>query len=229
MARDTLNLQGDEELEAALETAFDVRFTDSELLGMVTVGDIHDVIDVHLPSKMGACETSMTFYRLRRGLIELGMTGRIRPATPLPPAFFQRTNDQFQSLEKVTNLRLPPTEGGPLLAGCLLLGLVALTSFVIGLVFEIAPLGWVAAGSMITALILAKLDRGRLPRQLTIVGGLARRTSTINFGRLVAQGARVDSSLTWDALRDVISDVTDIEPTDIGRETLIYTPRKTVA
>lgn len=113
--------------------------------------------------------------------------------------------------------------------GCLGLVVVAVLSFFAGLVFKEALFGWLALGGVVVGIILAKLDPGRLPGSLSTVGALARRTAPLNYGRLVEQGARVNDALTWQLLREVISEVAEIEPDHIGRETLIYTPRKAVA
>ena len=222
MSRNSLDLQGDEYLEEAIEAAFDVRFTDGELMGMVTVGAIHDVIDARLPIRAGACETSMTFYRLRRALVGMGITERISPETRLPSAFSDHTHTQFRALSKASSLALPPIHAGPLTMGCLFLFVTAILSLVAGQVFKEALLGWLALGGVVAGIILAKLDPGRLPDSLSTVGALARRTAPLNFGRL-------NAALTWRVLLEVISDVAEIEPEEIGRETLIYTPKKAVA
>lgn len=229
MARDTLNLQGDEDLEGAIESVFSVKFTDEEFASMITVGAIHDVINIRMPPRDGACQTSMTFYRLRRGLIELGMPAPIRPDTPLLPAFSLRTKDRFRALAEVTGLQLPQIEGGPLATACFLAVLTAFILFAVGLMLQVTLLGWISASSIVAAFVFGKLDRGRLPKHLSTVGALAQRTAPVNFGRLVAGGSRVNGSMTWDALCDAISDVAEIEPGEIGRDTLIYPRRRAAA
>ncbi len=225
----SLNLVGDEFLEKVLEEAFDLRFTQSEYRSMVTVGAIHDVIKTRLPERGGSCETSMAFYRLRRGLRQKGLTGRIGPSTPLPAAFSRRTNAEFRSLSKETGLRLPATQGGPLMAGCLLMGAVGIVSLLIAGFLEQPLIGWSAAGLIVVGLILAKLDPGRLPSGVRTVGDLACQSAPLSFGILVRQGSRVTDDLTWAVLCEVISDVAEIDARTIGRDTLIYARQKAVA
>lgn len=229
MTAASLNLVGDEFLEEALEKAFDLRFTEGEYASMVTVGAIHDVIWRRLPERSGACETSMAFYRLRRGLRRMGLAERIGPSTTLPTAFFHRTNAEFRSLSTETGLRLPATQGGPLMAGCLFIGAVGIVSLLVAGVLEQPLIGWSAIGLIVVGLILVKLDPGRLPRGVRTVGDLARQSAPLSFGILARQGSRVTDDLTWAVLCEVISDVVEIDARAIGRDTLIYARQKAVA
>jgi hypothetical protein len=229
MIATSLNLVGDEFLEEALEEAFAVRFTESEYASMVTVGAIHDVIRTRLPERGGSCETSMAFYRLLQGLLRMSVTGRIGPSTILPASFSRRTNAEFRSLSRETGLRLPATQGGPLMIGCLLVGAVGVVTLLTAGFLEQSWLGGFAAGLIVLGVTLAKLDPGRLPSGIQTVGDLARASAPLSFGILARQGSRVTDDLTWAVLREVISDVAEIDANAISRDTLIYSPRKAVA
>jgi hypothetical protein len=229
MTRASLNLIGDEDAEDAIEAAFELRFTADELRSMTTVGAIHDVIVRRLPARGGACETSMTFYRLRRGLTAMETGERTGPSTPLPPFFRTQTKRSLRTFEKVTDLRMPPHELGRPGAAALLIGLGAVVYFLVGLFVGLPAPAITILATVVAAGALVWLDRGRLPKGLDTLGDLARRTAPLNFGRLAGQGARVSDELSWSVLCEALGDIADVPPDEIGRETLIYPPEKAVA
>lgn len=219
--RDNLYLVGDEGLEAEIERAFDVRLSDEEYAAMVTVGDVHAALVHRLTATPGACATSMTFYRLRRALRLMGMSGRVGPDAVLPSGFIRRPNAHFAALSRWSGLWLPPTYGGWMMSGGLLVALVAVGLVIFGIAAHVNLAFWIAAALTLIAIMLAWLDPGRLPAELATVGGLARAAAPINFGRLARQGARVNDDGVWAALCEVIGCALDIPPDAIGRETLL--------
>lgn len=229
MVRASLNLVGDEGLEDILEAVFDLRFTDDELRSMTTVGAIHDVINARLPARPGACETSMAFYRLRRGLIGMGATGRIRPTTPLPEVFSRQAKKSFRALAKASGLKLPSADGGPLALAAFLIAAAAAVLFLIGFVTHSGLFALLGGAACVGSIVCGRADAGRLPKSLGTAGDLSRRVAPLNFGRLAAQGARVTSEQTWAVLCDEIAYTADIPRGEIGRETLIYSPKKAAA
>ncbi len=229
MIRASLNLIGDEDAEAAVEAVFDLRLTPDELQAVPTVGALHDVLVRRLPAREGACETSMIFYRLRRGLTAMGMDERIAPATPLPPVFRTRSKRALRTLGRITSLTLPQHEGGMLALAAFLIGAGALLCVFVGLFASLPAVAVTGVAAVIAAGVLGSLDRGRLPKGLDTVGDLARRTAPLNFGRLAGQGARVSDALSWSVLCEVLGDIAEVPADEIGRETLIYPPEKAVA
>lgn len=229
MIRESLNLVGDEGLEEAIEDVFDVRFTDSELVGMVNLGAIHDVLCARIPERDGACETSMTFYRLRRALLATGVTAPIAPRTPLPEIFHDRPAAELRRLSKASGLRLPLADSGPLMAGSGAAGLVAAIMGAVALVPKVSGAIWIAGAAAIIAVVLAALDRGRLPGSTRTVGDLARRAAPLNYGALVRDGARSDGVAIWTVLRELIADVADVRAEEIDHDTRIYPDKRAVA
>lgn len=228
MEQSSLNLVGDEDLERLLEDVFGLRFTDDELLSMVNVGAIHDVLERRIPSRPGSCETSMAFYRLRRGLA--GTAGEvIRPSSPLPWSLTQRPKVELVSLAKTTGLRMPGWQFGLLGAAGCLLGLIAAVGLAAALVMQLPLLALGTAVGLIVTIFAMFADRGRLPRSLVTVGDLARATAPLNYGRLVREGGRSNSALLWVTLCEVVADVAELAPETIGRDTLIYPAKKAVA
>jgi len=225
----SLNLVGDEGLEDLIEAAFGLRFTDAELASMNSVGAIHDVISAKLPEREGSCATSKVFFRLRRELMRQGMARATGPGTLLSNEVLARPNATLRSLSRATGLRLPPNETGPLMTGGLLSILAATLSFMASLVLQQQAFAWLAAFAMAAGLVLAKLDRGRLPPGVKTVGDLARQAAILNFGRLAAEGGRVTKDLSWAVLCQVLGEALDLDPRVIGRDTLIYPAEKAAA
>ncbi len=228
MERSSLDLQGDEDLEEVLEDAFDLRFSDDELLSMVNVGAIPDVLERRIPSRPGSCETSMVFYRLRRGLAETS-SEPTRPNSPLPLLLTQRPKSELAALAKATGLRMPWHELGPMGAAGCLLGLGAVAGLLVAFALKLPALAIAAAISVALTSMAVVVDRGRLPRHLVTVGDLVRAAVPLNYGRLVRQGARSNSELLWTALCEVVADVAEVTPQSIGRNTRIYQAKKAVA
>jgi hypothetical protein len=77
----------DVELIMELEDEFGIDIKDEDIANVRTVGALYDVVmaKLALPAAEGACLSGRVFYRLRRGLQEVGGLDRrrIRPGTPL--------------------------------------------------------------------------------------------------------------------------------------------------
>lgn len=229
MIRESLDLVGDEDLELVLEDVFDVRFSDDELMSMHTVGAIHDVLHARFPDRTGACETSMVFYRLRRGFLAMDAPGRIGPRSDLPRDFQERPKAMLLQLSKLTGLRLPYADGGPLAAAGWAAAAMAAIAGAVGAVTDVRAALWIAGAAAIVAVALGALDRGRLPKGVQTAGDLSRLAVPLNYGALIHAGARSDAAGLWAVLTETIADVLDIRPEEIGRETRIYPAEKAAA
>lgn len=229
MIRESLDLVGDEELEAVLEDVFDVRFSDDELRGMHTVGAIHDVLHARFPDRAGACETSMVFYRLRRGLAAMGVGARIGPRSAIPQDFLKHPKAMLVKLSKLTGLRLPYAESGPLTLAGSAAAALAIVVGAVGAAADMRAALWIAGAAAIVAVALGVLDRGRLPKDLQTVGDLSRLAVPLNYGALIHAGARSNAEGLWAVLTETIADALDVGPEEIGRETRIYPVRKAAA
>lgn len=229
MIRESLDLVGDEDLELLLEDVFDVRFSEDELIGMRTVGAIHDVLHARFPDRAGACETSMVFYRLRRGLAAMGAPERIGPRSDLPQDFHERPKAMLLQSSKQTGLRLPSADGGPLAIAGWAAAVLAVVVGAVSAVTDVRATLWIAGAAVIVAVALGVLDRGRLPKGLQTVGDLSRLAVPLNYGALIHAGARSDAAGLWVVLTETLADVLDIPPEEIGRETRIYPANKAAA
>lgn len=228
MTRESLDLVGDEDLEDVIEDVFDVRFSDEELIGMHTVGAIHDVLHARFPDQAGTCETSMAFYRVRRGLLAMGGPERIGPRSDLPRDFQERPKAMLMQLSTLTGLRLPYAHGGPLATAGWAAAVMAAVAGAAGAVTDLPGALWIVGAAATVAIALIWLDPGRLPKDLRTVGDLSRLAASLNYGALIHAGARSDADGLWTVLTDTIADALDMRPEEIGRETRIY-PVKTVA
>lgn len=229
MTRDSLRLDGDEGVEEAIEAAFDVTFSQSELISICNVGELHQALMARLPPHEGKCETSMSFYRLRRGMVQMGMEGRIRPNTPLPATFFEGPKAKFAQLSGLTRLRLPPPVVGPIGMMGLALCLAALALGVLAIVLGAVELGLLFPIAAFFAVVCLRSDRGRLPNNVRTVGDLSRRAAVLNYGQLVRQGARSNDDVVWAVLVEILGDVAEAPPSEIGRETRFFADRKAAA
>ena len=229
MARDNLMLVGDEGAEEEIEAAFDVKFTEAELVSMSTVGDLHEALVARIPGGPGKCDTSMAFYRLRRGLKSIGETEPLRPGTSMPPGLVERPRSSLAQLSRLTGLRMPPVLVGPLGMGGCLVGLVALALSAV--LSQQTPVGAVllVMGAVGLMVISSRLDPGRLPKEIRTIGDLARRTAPLNYGSLVALGARSSDELAWIVLTEVLADIAEVPASEIGRDTKVYDGQKAAA
>src|SRR4051812_19332950 len=116
----SLGLEGDlddVELIQDVEEAFGLRFSDNELAGCSTVGDLFEVVEARLPqSSGGSCATAMCFYRLRRALQPL-VGGELRPNTNLAALSGVSVRALHRIIEQECGLR-PPLRYVPLW-GCI--------------------------------------------------------------------------------------------------------------
>jgi hypothetical protein len=103
---------------------------------------------------------------------------------------------------------------------------VALTAYVIFLVsLPKALIGWLAAAwacAFVAMIALAILDSGRLPSGCESLGGLAKKTARLNFGKLRELGARQSDLDIWDALVSVLSSFNDFPVEKISRDTFFF-------
>lgn len=108
------------ELVMEIETAFDVRFSDTEAQSCRTVGDVFDLILAKSPGlrRNTGCLSGIAFYRLRRSCLPLldAQRAEFRPRTALLRLI--RQDDLpgvWSQLERLLGYRLPPLARDPCL------------------------------------------------------------------------------------------------------------------
>lgn len=220
----TLGLVGDlddVELIQDVEEAFGVRFSDDELNRCYTVGDLFRLVETQLPpGAAGGCATAICFYRLRRGL-QPRIATKLQPKTAISGLGCMSVRNLHRIIEQECHLRPPMPYISVwgcialLLAGALPLGVLAL-----GMTW------WVAAVSVIPAIVLYRMAPIRLPETIHTFGDLVRLVTSRSVGRLSQEGARLGSSEAWSAFKDILSDHSLLPKNAISPDTLIYASKK---
>ena len=220
----SLGLEGDlddVELIQDIEEAFGLRFSDNELAGCWTAGDLFEVVEARLPQGSGgSCATAMCFYRLRRALQPL-VGSQLRPHTAVDALEGVSVRRLHRINEQQCGLR-PPL---PYLSlwGCIALALAValpLGTLALGLAW------WVAVASAVPGLMLYRAAPIRLPNDLRTFGDLVRVVSSRSIGTLAQQGARINTSEAWAAFTDILADHSLLAKEAIAPDTLLYAQRK---
>lgn len=225
--RSSLGLAGDLDdvaLVEDIEQAFGVRLPDDEVSRCQTVGDLFELVVDRLPDRIGnadRCATAMCFYRLRRAVLTLAPDMELRPSTPIEALRGLSVKSLYHAFQGADGLR-PPARHLSAWGGLSLLLVVALP---IGLLFWEAP-WWTAALSVLLAVPLYQLSPVRLPPQIKTFGDLVELVTARSIGTLGADGARLRSAEAWKALQTVCADHAATTGGEVGKSTLILTPRK---
>ncbi|MFA7264282.1 MAG: hypothetical protein WC068_14790 [Caulobacter sp.] len=214
----TLGLAGDGDdidLILTIEGSFGVHFGD-ETAKWWTVGDIHQALLDRVPvaATPGLCSTSMAFYRIRAVLAEFSRSpSPVRPSTRL---------SEFRIAPKALSARLMRELGirqpaFPLfwwgVIGCVAL-LLGIASPLLILAVRAA---WPALLLIPAGLIMVWTDRGQYGRMT--VGDLAQKVAIRNFAYFTSQGADSRPETLWRALRQLLVEETDINPSHLTADT----------
>lgn len=193
-----------ESLLLDLEMAFEVKFVQSDIDRLITVGDLYDFLQI----KMGAtlhrrerCIAAVCFYRLRRAVAE--MTGaRITPRTAIFEVFSTKeTALGMKAIAEKTGLRLPSL---PIALEQFLLSVLFVLSCCAALYFGLTTMSGIT-GLLIAIGFFCVLRFAEFPRRMTgTFGDLARETTTLNYGRLARETGVRSSADLWQALNSMI-------------------------
>jgi hypothetical protein len=214
------------ELVEQVEKAFEVEIANAEAERLLVVGQLYDLLLSKIPANDAnrKCASAMTFYRLRQGLERLGFGRKLTPSTDL--RFLEKfgASRSLKRLEHETGLALPKVVmtwiGG---LGCLLSVASVCVAIVAALFFH---RNWSVLSSPSLLLFLTLgigfatvyLDPGKLAEDCRTLGGLTKRTATLNYGKLAKLGARNSSEDIWNSLADLLSNYS-LPKSEITRET----------
>ena len=98
------------ELVLEVENAFGFSIPDEDAAGLTTVGKLYDYVLAHrFRGKQDVCLSSMTFYKLRRGLMLVLQVPRnsVRVSTEVSAIIPKHRRRSWRALEKATGFRLP--------------------------------------------------------------------------------------------------------------------------
>ena len=205
------------ELIVAIEQMFAVRISNKEAEATRTVGDIYTLLLAKSSEDLtaeGKCMTSMA------------PALEVRPETQLS-LFVGSNPERFRvRLDKLSGLRSPSASSPVAWCGALLLCLGIAVLFLAAVrTWLFAPAGVLIA----VGLGLTLTSRPRLPPDCVTVGDLARRVSSLNYGRLANEGGRVRSDDLWNVLVELLASHSSIAASEIVPETLILASQIKVA
>lgn len=211
----TLGLDGDLDpiyLIKDLELAFGLRFSDEEVGGCRTVGDIHALL---IKGMGGAnrqserCATAMAFHRLCHAFRAMAPEVTITPAMPLHLFSRWPAKSLLKRLGLLSGLRLPKASAsktGLSGAGFILFAMLGLAAS--GVLKDFAP----SAALWSFRISLSAMFAGAL---------ILKMAAAKNFGMLARQGAGWSDGSLWQALIEIVSERTALSKSDIRPDTLL--------
>lgn len=225
-APNTLGLDDDldsVELVIAIERAFDIKVADQDAAQIYSMGDLHDLVMRSLDGAGGEkCQTSMSFYRVRRFLKLVVGDIDISPSTQLKSLWTKSPRRLFDQVQRYCDLRLAPltqtnvTGLGALIVLAALLGLPVLL-----IARSDASILATAGALLVVGFALTRLDPLAFG-EMTTVGDLARRTAMQNYGTLARNGGRTSSDTIWEALVEIAQPFSEnLSTAQIERDTVI--------
>jgi hypothetical protein len=208
-----------EDFLLTLEEAFEIRFVQSDVDKLRTVGDLFEVLRIKMgttPERRRRCLSAVSFYRLKQAVADA--TGiEVRPRTAIADVFPAKTvTAQMRALGERTGLRLPRAPWAPQQR---LLFLIGIASCLTGLYLSLTTTTGIAP-LLLGLGALSVLRFAEFPRSMDQpdFGTLGRETAFLNYGRLARETGTLSNVDLWNALefmirRDCLFDGA------IGRET----------
>ena len=210
------------ELVMRVEEEFDIEIFDEEASQLYTVGQLHTCV----LSKLGLlassrCQSSRTFYQVRRALTEMtGVSRRaIRPATAtdsmLPP-LNRRAN--WNRLAALTGAQLPPLELARRAKLELTGAIVAVTSAVLVSLWTLPPAPICGVTIALGCALVWRLSRHtatQLPANCATVGQITTALIQLNYGMNVDKGPQPSQDEVWDKLKEVLADELGADPAEV--------------
>lgn len=199
---------GGEDLLDELERSFSVSFSTEETTSILNVGDIFNLLRKKIALGDGSrCRSQMAFYRLRHVLAILAPDADLRPSTRLDSLDAGAPKKYFRALERASALRLPDLSMTWLGFAGTFVGFVASVGL---LVFAFNGAGLISFFGSVAAflcmMMVASMERGKLPRGVETLGDLARAAGGKNFAQLSALGAKTNEREIWSALVEVLAE-----------------------
>jgi len=209
----------------AIEESFGVKFNGGELTDDSRAVEVCNALRLRLGEGVSErCFTSVAFWRLRRGLVNLLDVPRksVTPSTALEyliPANGRRRT--WHALSDAAGLRLPKLEYPRRLG----VG-IFWAAFVPPMLIAVLGRGgwWILVAIMAMPITASMLFRALTPFAIAFpahsqtVGSAARTVVGLNYGKLAQELGPSRERELLEAFRYVVSDVTDIEPCALIRE-----------
>ncbi len=187
----TLDLVGDGDeidLLEEIESAFGVEIEAEQAEGLLTVGDLQDLLVRKLGARDGrrrACLTAAAFYRLRKAISGASGHWAILPGTRLDRSLVGRNyEDWCDKIESRCGLRLPAGQAGCLWTPLFLLLFFGSPIAAVVLTHTFGAWGLAALVAWTLAIPSLRLPRGVCPTDCPDVGALARVVASLNYRAL---------------------------------------------
>ena len=219
---------GTVELVMNVEEAFDIQIDDSDAEHIQTVGELHDYIVVRITmARTGTCLTASTFYKIRNGLHDCGVTERFAPSSKLAE-FFPRTDRRefWVKLQESTELRFPNLVR-PNWVVSLATILTLLLSMCVALILmgDSEPEYWFPLigifcvfGFGIFFAIISKPMATEFDTSFSSFRGLSERALALNAGKITKEHGPLGNNDVWVVLREIIVDTLGVDHNEIKRD-----------
>jgi hypothetical protein len=216
------------ELVRLVELAFDIRIANEEAEAITNVGELYDVLLKKIPrdETNRKCASAMAFYRLRRALVDLRSGDKLAPQFDMAPWRSVHAKPFFRQIGERTGLNMPRPvfswigkTGGWIALAWLI---AAIVDFALSIMHRAVPdsLSFFCWSALPAAYLLAQFDPGRLPKDCSTLGVLAKKVAILSYGKLVKSGADTSDSAIWKAMLDVLSSFNGFPADQITGETL---------
>lgn len=211
------------EMVMRVEEEFDIAIEDEEATFINTVGQLHNLILAKTGLlDPGRCQSSATFYRLRRSLVDLSVAPRrsLRPTTSiatLVPAANRR--HIWKSWGENAGVKLPALEKPQWMRGGLWL--------ILGLAMCVGPFYWNSSDSAVISYYIifiafcvllyrwSELHAIHLPAGCATVGGVTKAVMKINYGINAEPRDAQNAEEVWRKLKAILVDELSVEPDEI--------------
>jgi hypothetical protein len=201
---DAVRVDGDDldDLLREIEGSFGVSLP-NDLRHVNTAGALFaEILKCRWPDGAGErCDTQMTFYRLRRLLMEVGLDRRASPRTVLKGQGLPSPRRVAAMIERDLGLSAP----GKVISG---FGCVIVTALLVGgagLTLWHWSADWLALWPLTVPVVL--FDRGGWSGDWATLGSLSEAVAARNVARLASQGARNDERQWWNRYARILCDV----------------------
>jgi hypothetical protein len=186
----------DVDLLADIAHVFGISISDAEAEGLLTVGDLQDLIVAKIaPASDAPCLSARAFHELRPVLQTGG--ARVRPSTPLS-ALDRRLSDRnvMRSIRQTQRLSIDATEHHSVLQGIAIVGLLAAVLLMPELWAEIGPLAILPLAVWAVMVFLPSYPT-RLQTNMRTVGDLIRRCMGRTYRELLKDGETGNRADIW--------------------------------
>lgn len=216
------------ELLMNVENAFDIKIDNRDAEHIQTVGELHDYVVARIRmAKAGTCLTASTFYKIKTGLNNCGITERFGPSTKLADIFPTKNRQKFWSkLQDSIELRFPDlVRPGWVVNLAITITLALSSGFAFLLMGDSIPEIWFPLIGISCffgiGLFLAKISEPMATEfgpSFDSFRGLSERALALNAGKINNERGPLGNNDVWVILREIIIDTLGVDYEKITRD-----------